>query len=95
MSTQKLIVSRETYTKEGKEYFAYFVSGEIKGKPVRVNVVPHDIGGYKECNSNSRKNRSYCWLKKKYHGNTCPVPLFLLKPYHKYQHRKWNKDNNS
>lgn len=46
MSTQKLIVSRETYTKEGKEYFAYFVSGEIKGKPVRVNVVPHDIGGY-------------------------------------------------
>ena len=36
MSTQKLIVSRETYTKEGKDYFAYFVSGEIKGKPVRV-----------------------------------------------------------
>lgn len=46
MSTNKFIVNRETYEKEGKTYFAYFVEGEVKGRKVRVNVIPHDIGGY-------------------------------------------------
>lgn len=46
MNNQTIIVKRETYQKDGKEYFAYFIEGEVKGKPVRVNVVPHDIGGY-------------------------------------------------
>lgn len=48
MSTNTIIVSRETYKdkKSGQEYFSYFIEGEVKGKPVRVNIVPHDIGGY-------------------------------------------------
>ena len=46
MNNQTIIVKRETYQKDGKEYFAYFIEGKVKGKPVRVNVVPHDIGGY-------------------------------------------------
>ena len=46
MNNQTIIVKRETYQKDGKEYFAYFIEGAIKGKAVRVNVVPHDIGGY-------------------------------------------------
>ena len=47
MSTNTIIVSRETYKdkKSGQEYFSYFIEGEVKGKPVRVNIVPHDIGG--------------------------------------------------
>lgn len=46
MNNQTIIVKRETYQKDGKEHFAYFIEGAIKGKAVRVNVVPHDIGGY-------------------------------------------------
>lgn len=46
MSTQRIIVNRETYQKDEKEFFSYFLEGTIKGRNVRVNVVPHDIGGY-------------------------------------------------
>lgn len=41
-----IVVERETYEKNGKEYFSYFVKGTIRGKEVKASVMPLDIGGY-------------------------------------------------
>ena len=41
-----LVVERETYEKEGKTYFTYFIKGNIRGKDVKISVMPPDIGGY-------------------------------------------------
>ena len=46
LKTNKLLVERETYEYKGKEYFTYFVKGVIRGKEVKANVVPMDLGGY-------------------------------------------------
>ena len=32
VKVNKVLVERETYEKNGKEYFAYFVKGNVKGK---------------------------------------------------------------
>ena len=45
MNTQ-IKVERETYTKNGKEFFSYFIKGKVRGKDVKVAAVPPDIGGY-------------------------------------------------
>ena len=42
----KIVVERETYDKDGKSYFSYFIKGNIRGKDVRVLVTPPDKGGY-------------------------------------------------
>ena len=42
----KIMVERETFEKDGKTYFSYFIKGKIRGKEVRVAVVPPDRGGY-------------------------------------------------
>lgn len=42
----QIIVERETFEKEGKTYFSYFIKGQIRGKDVRVAIVPPDKGGY-------------------------------------------------
>ena len=42
----KIMVERETFEKDGKTYFSYFIKGKIRGKEVRVAVVPPDKGGY-------------------------------------------------
>lgn len=42
----KIVVERETYEKDGKTYFSYFIKGNIRGKDVRVLVTPPDKGGY-------------------------------------------------
>ncbi len=42
----KIFVERETYEKNGKSYFTYFIKGEVRGKQVRLAVVPPDNGGY-------------------------------------------------
>ncbi len=42
----KIMVERETFEKEGKTYFSYFIKGKIRGKEVRIAVVPPDRGGY-------------------------------------------------
>ena len=44
---KKLMVQREPFTHEGKEYFSYFVTGQIRGKEMRIKLVPPDRGGYK------------------------------------------------
>ena len=41
-----IYVERETFEKDGKSYFSYFIKGMVRGKEVRVQVMPHDIGGY-------------------------------------------------
>lgn len=46
MSNKNLKVERETYVKNGKEYFSYFVEGEARGIHMRAQVVPPDVGGY-------------------------------------------------
>ncbi len=42
----KIKVERETYEKNGKSYFTYFIKGVVRGKQVRLAVVPPDNGGY-------------------------------------------------
>ncbi len=42
----KIKVERETYEKNGKSYFTYFIKGIVRGKQVRLAVVPPDNGGY-------------------------------------------------
>ncbi len=43
---KQIKVERETYTKNGKEFFSYFIKGKVRGKDVKVAVAPPDIGGY-------------------------------------------------
>ena len=42
----KIMVERETFEKNEKTYFSYFIKGNIRGKDVRVAIVPPDRGGY-------------------------------------------------
>jgi len=47
MANQNTIfVERETFTKNGRTYFTYFVKGNVRGKEIKVAVVPPDKGGY-------------------------------------------------
>lgn len=41
-----ICVERDTYEKNGKTYFSYFVKGCVRGKDFRVLVTPPDRGGY-------------------------------------------------
>ena len=41
-----ILVERETFEMEGKEYFSYFIKGTIRGRDVRASVIPPDKGGY-------------------------------------------------
>ena len=42
----KIVVERETFEKDDKVYFTYFIKGKIRNKDVRISVVPPDKGGY-------------------------------------------------
>jgi hypothetical protein len=46
MANKTIMVERETFEKDGKTYFSYFVKGSVRGKDVRVALVPPDKGGY-------------------------------------------------
>ena len=46
MSEKQIYVEREQYELKGKEYFAYFIKGQIRGKDVKISVKPHDYNGY-------------------------------------------------
>lgn len=41
-----LKVERETYEKNGKTFYSYFIKGVIRGKTVKATVIPPDVGGY-------------------------------------------------
>lgn len=42
----KIFVERETFEKNGRTFFSYFIKGNIRGKEVKMAVVPPDEGGY-------------------------------------------------
>lgn len=46
MADKKIMVERETYERNGKSYFAYYINGKVRGIDVKVKVVPPDNGGY-------------------------------------------------
>ena len=41
-----LPLKSETFEKNGRTFFSYFIKGNIRGKEVKVAVVPPDKGGY-------------------------------------------------
>ena len=41
----KIVVERETFEMNEKSYFTYFIKGKIRGKDVKVAVIPPDKGG--------------------------------------------------
>ena len=43
---QVIMVERETFEKDGKTYFSYFIKGNVRGKEVKVAIIPPDKGGY-------------------------------------------------
>ena len=45
-NNNKIMVERETYEKDGKTYFTYFIKGKVRGKDVRIAVTPPDKGGF-------------------------------------------------
>ena len=48
-TTNKIIqVEREPFSgKDGKSYFSYFIEGKVRGRDVRVAIIPPDKGGYR------------------------------------------------
>ena len=47
MTNEKQIyVERETFEKNGKVYYSYFIKGTIRGKDIKINIMPPDKGGY-------------------------------------------------
>ena len=43
---KKIFVERETYEKNGKQYFTYFIKGVVRGIEARVQLMPPDFTGY-------------------------------------------------
>ncbi|MEG1790827.1 MAG: hypothetical protein RR033_03100 [Clostridia bacterium] len=43
---KRLLIERELFKAKGKEYFAYVINGTIRGRSVKVGLVPPDQGGY-------------------------------------------------
>ena len=41
-----ILVERETFEMKGNTYFSYFIRGNVRGKDVKVSIVPPDKGGY-------------------------------------------------
>lgn len=46
----RIYVERDTYEKNGKTYYSYFIKGVIRGREVRIGIAPPDkdtdLGGY-------------------------------------------------
>ena len=43
---QLIMVERETFEKNDKTYFSYFIKGQVRGRDVKVAIIPPDKGGY-------------------------------------------------
>ncbi len=43
---KKIYVERETFEMNEQTYFSYFIKGTVRGKDVKVAVIPPDKGGY-------------------------------------------------
>ncbi len=47
IAEKKLYVERENFKgNDGKEYWAYIVKGQVRGRDVKVDFAPKDKGGY-------------------------------------------------
>ena len=46
MEDKNIFVERDTFEMNGKTYFSYFIKGTVRGKEVRVGIIPPDRGGY-------------------------------------------------
>ena len=43
---KEILVERETFEKNGKSYYSYFIKGIIRDKEVRISIMPPDrLGG--------------------------------------------------
>ncbi len=42
----KIMVERETFEKNDRVFYSYFIKGKIRGKEVKVAIIPPDKGGY-------------------------------------------------
>lgn len=47
---RKIFVERESYTKNDKEFFTYFIKGNIRGRDVRIAIVPPADGAKADFN---------------------------------------------
>lgn len=45
-ANKQLYVERDTFEKNGKTYFSYFIKGNVRGKDVKASLMPPDRGGY-------------------------------------------------
>lgn len=45
-TNKQIFVERETFDKNDRTYFSYFIKGKVRGKDVKVAIVPPDNGGY-------------------------------------------------
>ena len=45
-SKNVILVERETFEKNEKTYFTYFIKGQVRGREVKVAIIPPDKGGY-------------------------------------------------
>ena len=45
MADNNIFVERETYSKNDKEYYTYFIKGNVRGKDVKIGIVPPDVAG--------------------------------------------------
>lgn len=43
---QLIMVERETFEKNDKTYFSYFIKGQVRGRDIKVAIIPPDKGGY-------------------------------------------------
>ena len=46
MENNKIKVERETFESNGKEYFSYFIKGNVRGRDIKAGVIPPDKGSY-------------------------------------------------
>jgi len=46
MNNKTIFVERETFNKDDRTYFSYFIRGHVRGREVKVAVIPPDKGGY-------------------------------------------------
>ena len=42
----KIMVERETFEKNDRVFYSYFIKGTTRGKEVKVAIIPPDKGGY-------------------------------------------------
>lgn len=46
MSNAKIMVEREAFEKNDRQYYSYYIKGNVRGREVKACVVPPDRGGY-------------------------------------------------